>query len=103
MAAPMVSAMRSSASDRLAERRTRVDLSRRTRVQQRLNLRQVVEDPISLDIALAELVRLSSSHAFQDHVGGSPQQHNGVEGHQQHGHYATVASCSARRQDTTAA
>ena len=63
----------------LVQWRARVDLSRRTRAQQQLNLRQVVEDPIPLGIALAELVRLSTSHALEDHVRRSRQQHNDVE------------------------
>jgi hypothetical protein len=63
----------------LVQRRARVDLNRRTCAQQRLNLRQVGEDPIPLGIALAERVRLSTSHALEDHVRGSRQQHNGVE------------------------
>ena len=78
MLCPTVSAMRSSAFT-TPEQRTRVDLSRCTRAQQRLNLRQVVEDPISIDIALAELVRLSTSQALKHHVRGSAQQHNSVE------------------------
>jgi hypothetical protein len=45
----------------------------------RLNIRQVVEHPIALGIALAERVRLSTSHALEDHVRRSRQLHNGVE------------------------
>jgi hypothetical protein len=54
---------------------------RRLRAWQQVgvNLRQVVEDPIPLGIALAERVRLSTSHALEDHVRRSRHQHNGVE------------------------
>ena len=42
-------------------------------------MRELVEDPIPLGIALAERVRLSVGHALEDRVRRSRQQHNGVE------------------------
>ena len=65
--------------DDLDDGGARVDLGGCPAAEQRLDGREIGQDPGAFRIVLAEVVRHACCHALEDHVGGSAQQHDRVE------------------------